>query len=247
METGGRKMDNFLGTIVFILPGVLAYFWLQAFGINPVVKHSPTEFTAVAGLLWLPVSFGTLILFNISIWLSSFISHASPIWTMQALKDASNNFIFLVVFLLLSVLVSFIYSLIWSLWGFKIQQRLVNWVREKRGIAIFSDSTAVWDEVFGQNDSQIIEFGRIDKPEAFTIIGQINKASRIFEPERNLCIDEIDYMTELIRDYPTIRVSKMFLDTKAGTYIKVFDPKAADEAMLLKDAAETTSSEVLLV
>lgn len=236
-------MDNFLGTLVFLLPGVLAYFWLQAFGINPVAKHSPTEFTAVAGLLWLPVSFGTLILYNFAIWLSYFITQAKPIWTLTTLKSAADNFTFLIAFLLLSVLVSFVYSFIWALWGFKAQQNLVNWVRKKRGIAIFSNSTAVWDEVFGKNDSQIIEFGRLDKSEAPPIIGQINNASRFFEPERNLCIDEIDYMTELIRDYPTITVSKMFLDTKAGTYIKVFDPKATDEAMLLKDA-KATSSEV---
>jgi len=89
-------MDNFLGTVVFLLPGFLAYFWLQAFGINPVAKHSTTEFTAVAGLLWLPVSFGTLLLYNLAIWLSSFISQAKPIWTLLTLKDASNNFIFLI-------------------------------------------------------------------------------------------------------------------------------------------------------
>lgn len=60
-------MDSLLGTIVFILPGFLAYFWLQSFGITPVTKHSSGELTAISALLWLPVSFVTLLIYNLGI------------------------------------------------------------------------------------------------------------------------------------------------------------------------------------
>lgn len=222
-------MDSFLGAIVFLLPGVLAYFWLQAFGINPVVKHSPTEFTAVAGLLWLPVSFGTLLLYNLAIWLSSYISQAEPIWTLLTLKDASNNFIFLFIFLLLSVLVSFVYSYIWALWGFKLQQDLTNWVRKKRGLAGFSDTTSVWDEVFGKHEVQIVEIGKIDKPES-KMIGEIKKAPRPFEPERNLFLSKVERLTKLADDY-VLPVDAVFVDTKTGTYVKIFKNSAVEAAL----------------
>lgn len=234
-------MDNFLGTIVFLLPGVLAYFWLQAFGINPVTKHSPTEFTAVAGLLWLPVSFGTLILYNIVIWLSSFVAQATPIWTMQTLKDSSNNIIFLVVFLLFSVLVSFLFSFVWAIWGFKVQQFFVNWVRAKRGFAKFSDTISVWDEVFGKNESQLVEIGRLDKPDNITVTGEIKKASRTFEPER-LCLADVTFMTELVREY-SIPVDNIFVDTKSGLYVKVYNSKAVREAIPKKEATATSSEQ----
>lgn len=239
-NTGGKYMDNFLGAVVFLLPGVLAYFWLQAFGVNPVAKHSPTEFTAVAGLLWLPVSFGTLILYNFGIWLSSFISQAKPIWTLPVLKDASNSFTFLIVFLLLSVFVSFIFSFIWAMWGFKVQQLLVNWVRVKRGFAKFSDTISVWDEVFGKDESQLVEIGRLDKPDNITVTGEIKKASRTFEPER-LCLADVTFMTELVKEY-SIPVDNIFVDTKSGLYIKVYNSKAVKEAIPKKEAI-TTSSE----
>ncbi|HEY8909688.1 MAG TPA: DUF6338 family protein [Desulfosporosinus sp.] len=221
-------MDNFLGTVVFLLPGFLAYFWLQAFGINPVAKHSPTEFTAIAGLLWLPVSFCTLILYNLVIWLSSFISQAKPIWTLLTLKDASNNFTFLIVFLLLSVLVSFICSYIWSLWGFKLQQELVNWVRTKRGLADFSDTTSVWDKVFGKDEIQVIEISGLDNTGG-SIIGEIENASRPFETERNFCLAHIELFTRLVNDNKEdIKVINTFIDTKSNIIIKVFDKDALE-------------------
>jgi len=212
-------MDNFLGAIVFLLPGVLAYFWLQSFGVNLVVKHSPTEFTAIAGLLWLPVSFGTMILYNLIIWISHFISEASPIWTMQSLKDASNNFVFLIMFLLLSVLVSFVYSFVWALWGFKIQQKLINWVRGKRGIATLSDSAAVWDEVFLKNELQYVEIGKLDNKDKDVIIVRIRKVSRPFEPERSFCIDLIEEVTRVISNYE-ISTINIFVDVKTETALK---------------------------
>ena len=59
-----RGLDSFIGTIVFLLPGFLMYFWIQSFGINPVVKHSATEMGAISALLWLPVSLLTIIIYN---------------------------------------------------------------------------------------------------------------------------------------------------------------------------------------
>ncbi|WP_269082435.1 hypothetical protein [Aneurinibacillus tyrosinisolvens] len=44
-------MDAFISTVVFIVSGFLAYFWLQSLGVNPVVKHTVPEFTAISALL----------------------------------------------------------------------------------------------------------------------------------------------------------------------------------------------------
>lgn len=234
-------MDNFLGTIVFLLPGVMAYFWLQAFGINPVTKHSPTEFTAVAGLLWLPVSFITLAIFNLVIYVSHVLIWVKQIWTVQDLKDASSSLMFLMAFLFFSLIVSFVLCWLWAKWGYKLQQKIVNKVRRSRGLADFSDNTSVWDEVFGKYEIQIVEIGKIDKPET-KMIGQIRKASRPFESERNLCLDHVQLLTELVEKNPQITVSNIFIDTKSGTYVKIFDTeeiqKALDNSENLNDPQE---------
>ncbi len=233
-------MDNLLGTIVFILPGFLMYFWLQSFGINPVVKHSPGEFGAIAALLWLPASFSTLLLYNGIIYLSKMMSHTDIVWSIQALKDKSGSFTFLLVFLLLSSAVSFVLSVIWAKWLYPIQLKVINRVRNWRGTASLSKSPSVWDEVFTNNDAQVVEIGRMDKA-GISMIGCINKASRTFEPERHLNLNDVDFFTELVGRHK-ISVSQIFYDTKSGTYVKIFDPEEIENAQH-KDQETTSPSD----
>ncbi|MNC31607.1 hypothetical protein D3C75_799340 [compost metagenome] len=233
-------MENLLGTIVFVLPGFLMYFWLQSFGINPVVKHSPGEFTAIAALLWLPASFATLLLYNGIVSISRVVSHTDVVWSIQQLKDRSGSLTFLLVFLILSSIVSFMISVIWAKWLHPVQMKVINKIRNWRGAASLSKSPSVWDEVFTNNDAQVVEIGRLDKA-GITIVGCINKASRTFEPERHLNLDDVDFFTDLVQKH-SISVAKVFYDTKSGTYVKIFDPKEIEEAQL-KDLNVTSSAE----
>ncbi|MEK3787546.1 DUF6338 family protein [Paenibacillus sp. FSL K6-1230] len=221
-------MENFIGAIVFILPGFLLYFWIQSFGINPVVKHTPGEFTAVAALLWLPTSFVTLLIYNGVIFLSRYFGKMDFVWSLDLLKRESNNIVFLAVFLVLSVVVSFTMGWIWATKIYKHHLTLINKIREKRGIAPFSETPSVWDEVFGKNDSQVVEIGKINKEEK-PIIGNIVKASRTFEPERYLSLKDVDFFTKLVEEH-TIPVIQILYDAKTGVYIKIFDPEAIEDA-----------------
>jgi hypothetical protein len=212
----------------------MLYFWLQSFGINPVVKHNPAEFTAVAVLLWFPVSFLSILAFNAFVKLSNYLRSMDTIWTTEELNKASGSFSFLLIFLSSSVIISFLIGLIWSKW---IHQQIfirgINAVRKSRGVAPFSKATSVWDEVFLNNDCQVVEIGKIDKSEN-AYIGEIKKASRTFEPERNILLNEIDFFTELVQKHE-VPVSNIFIDSKSGMYIKIFDPEKIIEAQLTDD------------
>lgn len=221
-------MDNFIGSLIFLLPGVMVYFWLQSFGVSPSVKHTPTEFTAISALLWLPVSLVTILTINLMIKFSKIIVSIKPIWTVNDLKDASAYFIFLAVFLFLSALISFLLSALWAKWGFVFHQNIINKIRGWRGIAPFSETSSVWDEVFGKNQPQVVEITKLDKPEN-KIIGCIKKVSRTFEPERNIYLEEVDYFTDLVKNNQ-IPISNTFCDTKSGIYIKIFDSEAIKKA-----------------
>lgn len=222
-------MDNFLGTVVFLLPGILAYFWLQAFGINPVVKHTPGEFTAIAALLWFPVSFGTLLLYNWAIYARYYIYGIKQIWTMQDLRDASGSLIFLAVFLGLSLVVSFFVSVIIAKWGYKGILVIINIIRKWRGVAAYSKGTSVWETVFLNNDDQYVEFGRLDIPEK-AIVGRITKVSRPFEPERSLYLDKMDSVRKALDEYE-ISITDVYIDTKTGMYIKIFNKNSIEGAL----------------
>lgn len=49
-------MEQLISVLVFSLPGLLAYFWIQILGINPAVKHNAGELVGLSALLWIPVS-----------------------------------------------------------------------------------------------------------------------------------------------------------------------------------------------
>ncbi|MGG3210596.1 hypothetical protein ABEO92_10845 [Geobacillus stearothermophilus] len=235
-------MDNFIGTLIFILPGLMLYFWIQSFGINPTVKHNPAEFTAISALLWFPVSLVSLLVFNGLVKLFSWPKDAHPIWNIDQLKEMSGSLVFLCIFLSSSLIISFLFAAVWAKW---IHQQLfmpylINSIRKWRGLAPLSKSSTVWDEVFLNNDAQVVEIGKIDQ-EKPGIIGGIKKVSRTFEPERNILLSDIEYFGNLIKKH-NIPVVSIFVDTKTGMYVKIFDPQKIEEAQLNDQKDEVISS-----
>jgi hypothetical protein len=229
-------MDSFLSTFIFILPGIMAYFWLQGFGLNPAVKHSSSELYSIAALLWLPISFTTLIILNA--W-GSLISPNSLFtvkisWSIDEINAATSDIRYLMLFLLLSIIVSFFICALWSKWGNLFLQRTINFVRRKRDVAPLSKMSTVWDEVFMNNDIQVVQIGRIDRPNEHTIIGEIAKVSRPFEPERNLYLSNVNYFTRLVADY-NIPIADIFVDTKSGTIINLFNMAKVEVAHKMEE------------
>ena len=230
-------MENFLSTVVFILPGFLLYFWIQSFGINPVVKHSTIELTAISALLWLPVSVSTLAVYNGLLYFSRIMEF--PVWSIEELQNVSGNLLFLTSFLILSVFVSFAFGVLWSMFLYPIHLKIINCVRKLRGVAEFSKTPSVWDEVFLKNEPQVVEYGKIGEEEK-SIKGEIEKVSRPFEPDRNIFLRDIDFYTNLIHKHK-IPVSRTFIDTRTGTYVKIYDSKKIKEAIC---SEESTSSPI---
>lgn len=242
-------MDNLISAIVFALPGFFAYFWLQSFGINPVVKHTVPEFTAISALLWIPVSTISLLFYNAFSCFISPLYPLHPIWSMTALREYSGTFKFIIPFFVISVFASYIFSALWSKYGFPIQQDMINKIRKWRKLADLADNTSVWDEMFllfeeGKNKKEMaLVIHKLDKPEEF-IAGGLDRMSRPFELDRALILKKTDEWTNAYKhyDYPTKRV---YVDIKAGVVIKELDHEVDPPLRKKEDkeSAETTSSE----
>jgi hypothetical protein len=217
-------MDNFISTLVFILPGILMYFWIQAFGINPVVKHSPTEMGAVAALLWLPVSITTIIIYN----LIGNLYDSQSIWTIDELKDKAGNLSFLAWFIFLSLPISFILSVIYVKLIYPVQRRSINAIRKIAGFAELSDTSTVWEKFFIQVDTKRnngalpLRIYKIDKPEETCLIGVMSHASRPFETERAIVLERQE---ELAASYRSHRFAerRTYVDLKSGIAIAELD------------------------
>lgn len=202
----------------------MAYFWLQAFGLNPPVKHTAPEITGISALLWLPISFSTLLVLNFWAWLHGdfaniFRVHAA--WTVNEFKKVTADIRYLALFIVISGVVSFLLCALWAKWGDKLKQNAINLVRGWRGLSNLSDQSTVWEDVFHRNDLQVVEISKIDKPEE-KIVGSITKTSRPFETERSIVLAETTLWTNIIERHKP-QPEKVYIDTKSGMVVKIFN------------------------
>lgn len=235
-------MDSFLGTLVFLLPGLMMYFWLQSFGINPVVKHSVAEFSAISAMLWFPVSVSTLAIYNILIEYKLIWFSSKKIQMLPQLMEISNEIPFLIVYLGISLFLSFIFSSIWAKWGHEhIYLLLINFVRKWRKAAPYSLNPSVWDEAFLGNDSQIVAISKLDDKDKSLMIGEIAKVSRPFEPGRDLLLRHTVYWEKIMAEF-TVDIKNVYVDTKSGIIISIYDPIEAKQAHdMYKEKFESNS------
>lgn len=236
-------MEQFLSTFVFILPGIMAYFWLQVFGMTPSVKHTAPELSGISALLWLPVSFITLLVLNTwGVLVKTGLLSVSQVWSVKSLNEATSDIKYLVLFLFVSFVVSFFVCWIWSFWGNVLLKKVINHVRKTRGVAALSTSSTVWEEFFVKleqgnsedaDDSVIAKEAvyivhKIDKPDEF-IAGSMTKASSPLEVDKSLVLEDTqNWMDSINNDYD-FDVKRIYIDFKSGMVVKEIDHKNPKE------------------
>lgn len=241
------SLEAFLSTFVFILPGIMAYFWLQVFGLNPSVKHTSPELSGIAALLWLPVSFITLLVLNT--W-SAFIKidflSVDQVWTVEDLNKATSDIKYLVLFLCVSFIVSYFICWLWSLWGNEFLRNRINDVRKSRKIAPLSSSSSVWEEFFIKINKEIEDNDhamkeavlivyKIDKPDEF-IAGSMTKASRPLETDKGLVLEDTQQWIDSIKNDYDYDVKRTYVDIKSGMVIKEIDHKNPKNKTIPEDS-----------
>lgn len=229
-------MDQFISVIIFSLPGLITYFWIQWLGINPTVKHTPTEMVGISALLWAPTTFLTILSYNILFLIfDSFFRilnikltflELNYLFKLNDLNVLSLNLVFLFFYVSLSVVFSFIVAVIWSRWLYKRTLDFVNEIRIKRNMIKLSEDSSVWDSFFfkleEEKESQIVvELYKIDKPEE-KICGPVIRMSRPFETDKAIIIDSSKGWDES-HSYYKYPSKKIYVDTKSGMIINELD------------------------
>ncbi|QYK62419.1 DUF6338 family protein [Paenibacillus sp. S25] len=217
-------MDSFVTTVIFILPGVLMYFWIQAFGINPAIKHSVPEVAAIAALMWLPVSITTILIYN----LIGLIYGAQSIWTLTELQSHTNSLKFLAWFLFISIPVSFLVSFAYARIIYPFQRVITNYSRKKLGLADLASMPTVWEEFFVKVDKNnatlSVRVFKLDKSDEKTLVGVVKNASRPFETERALVLEKCSELKES-DDYFEFETTRSYVDIKTGVIVQEINPK----------------------
>ncbi|PHG13846.1 hypothetical protein COI63_09540 [Bacillus toyonensis] len=217
-------MEQFISIIIFSLPGLLAYFWLQLFGLNPTVKHTPTEMIGLVALLWAPITGLTLVTYNLIVFVFSLPK--IYITSLNEISALSMNLSFLLFYVMFSVFYSFVVAYAWGRYFNTIVLKLVNKVRVQRKVSVLSEETSVWDSFFfslDQSEEQplIVEMYKIDKPEEKTY-GAVIRMSRPFETERSLVLDQSEQWKKA-HNYYQYPVKRSYVDVKSGMIVNELD------------------------
>ncbi|MEC0553797.1 hypothetical protein P8853_10045 [Bacillus haynesii] len=226
-------MDQFISTIIFIIPGLICYYWLQLFGITPNQKHNPFEMLGISVLLWIPVSALSLVSYNLIVLILNQILELingktlgiaekfkmTYIWNLTSLNSHLTSFAFIFIFCIFSLIYSFLVARGYSKIYFKLVLNTVNRIRQKRNLNDLSKYQTVWEELFVSQGQNVVEISKIDGGEK--LIGDIRKVSRPLEPERNFVLQDIEYFTRLVEKYK-LKVEKVYIDFKAGIKIGIF-------------------------
>ncbi|WP_046179245.1 hypothetical protein [Domibacillus tundrae] len=237
-------MDSLISLIIFTLPGLLAYFWINLFGLTPTTKRDSSEVVALSALLWIPIVSIVLFIYQILAWVSNWEiidpSFDVPIvkqdWMLMGGKIAdinklSDNIWFLLYYVVSSIITSFYVARWVSNKGYKFLMDKVNMVREENGIAPFSSKTTVWNEMFLGNAGQIVEYCKVEDVN-FSLIGSLVNVPRAHEVEKGIVLDGVAHWTRVM-EYYNVPVDKVYIDTSTGVTIKIYNLEGALEAQSL--------------
>ncbi|MGD6871242.1 hypothetical protein ACQCU1_03480 [Sutcliffiella horikoshii] len=235
-------MEQFISIIVFSLPGLLAYLWIQMFGYTPTVKHNPTEIVGLAALLWAPTTIFSVLTFNILYFIiDGFLKvigadiskiDLTYIISINDINEMSFNLVFLFYYLVLSGIFSFVVAWLWVTHLYKPLMDLINLIRIKRKISKLSQESTVWDSFFLKLEKEkesplVIQMYKLDKPED-KLYGSIIRMSRPFETERSLILHDSDNWRTAFNHYQ-YKIKRSYVDTKSGIIINELDVPPEDD------------------
>lgn len=227
-------MNAFITLIIFTLPGLLTYFWINLFGVTPTEKRSNSEVTAISALLLIPVIGTVFLVYNMLALISrgNFnIPFIKGDWRyIGKIKDIvslADSMWFIILYVILTIVVSYILALVISKYLFPLIIMQINKVRVKNNIAPLGKHPTVWNSMFMNNDKQIIKYKK--QGEDSSLIGNLVKVPRANEVGKSIVLEAVEHWTNII-DYYDVQIDYTYVDTDNGIIIHIYNSDAAKEA-----------------
>ncbi|MCJ7988947.1 hypothetical protein MUB15_06090 [Priestia sp. OVS21] len=146
------------------------------------------------------------------------------------INKLTDNIWFLLYYVLLSLVVSFLLAIIIFVKGYPLLLEYINKVRISRGVAPLSSQSTVWNQMFLNNEGQIVEYNKGDG--SASLIGCLVNVPRAHEPDKSIVLEAVDHWTNVM-EYYDVPIDNTFIDTITGTVIKVYNSNYAEEAQQL--------------
>lgn len=232
-------MKEVIALIIFTVPGLITYFWINLFGITPTTKRDKSEVAAISILLWIPIVSVVLIVYNLLALLSR-CTRIQPNFNIPVLKKEwiyidnlesliklSGNVWFILFYILITIVVSFYLAKFISKFAYKKMLEQINKVREKNNIAPLGMHATVWDSTFLNNEGQIIELKKQGETES--ISGCLIKVPRAHESGKSIVLEAIDHWTKIM-EYYDVQIDQTYVDIDNGIVINIYNFDKALEA-----------------
>ena len=233
-------MKQVISLILFTIPGLLTYFWINLFGVNSSAKRNNTEVTAISILLWIPILCVVLVIYNL-LALASHWKKIHPSFNVSVLKRdwryidsledltvLSGSIWFILFYLLVTIIISFFLGKLISKYGYKKMIEQVNEIRINNNVAPLGLHSTVWDSMFLGNDAQVIEY----KKDGESIIGQLIKVPRAHEEKKAMGLKAVEHWGKVM-EYYDVEIELTYVDTESGIIINIYKKDKAIEAQNL--------------
>lgn len=222
---------SFLDSILFLVPGLMAYFWNEKLGVTPPVKPSNLEQTAIGAIFWLPT-------FMLVSFLMKHSHHDIPsIKEIYNYSDTQLKDLFW--FLGYSIISSFIISVLWSYVFYHLYMWLINLIRWIFRKGKLTKKTTVWENMFGHGSDMVVRIKKIGDSDEKQLIGQIEYSPRPLTGEMSLVLTEQSFW-EAVLQKGNVHVDRTYINTDKGFIIEELNLKELSEIV-------NTNPELLLI
>ncbi len=204
-------MDDFLYYVYMLSPGLIVVLINEYVGSYHKPRYTNIEKILISIIFSLPVLIGNL--FIVAIKYGS-LESANLDKLLEEIYTLSGLLFYTVSSLLLAGVVSYCWNSYVRDWSIDF----INKIRLKKGKAGLNKNSIVWEDAFHQNDAQAVE---VMLKEGSVFGSPVNVSENVSE-ERCLLLSVSQEVEAIVKKYK-IPLEKVYVDTKSGIAVKIFN------------------------
>jgi len=216
-------LDNLLAYILLLAPGLIVMLINERVGSHPSAKYTNTEKLVMAVLFSIPILIGNLVLLA----LKNCSLETANITVLQAEIKTLKGLIFYAVS---SLLMAYVVSSCWN--GFMKKEfatKLINKCRKRHNKAELNEGNLVWEDAFHGEEPQAVKVILKDA----TVFGSPVNMSENISDERCLLLADSKIVEDIVIEH-NVPVDKVYVDTKSGVAVEIYNAIKFKEALYMK-------------
>lgn len=220
-------MEDFLFYVYLLSPGLIVVLINEHAGSYHKPRYTNIEKILISIIFSLPVLIGNL--FIVALKYASLESA-----NLDTLVEEINNLSGLIFYTVSSLLLACLVSYCWNSYARDWSIKFINQMRSKKGKAGLNKNSVVWEDAFHRHEPQAVEVILKEGP----VFGSPVNVSENVSEERCLLLSVSQEVEAIVKKYE-IPVENVYIDTKSGIAVKIFNTDKFKKAYATETEAET--------